>query len=521
MQYNKKGVNQMKKKRCLSILTIALCFLLMLSACSGSGTSEQSKLDSTVSTVNSTETQTEPDELTIGFYINSSMPTDMDAVIDAVNEILLEKENAKITDKVVLNYGNYLEQITLMLSGNEKLDTFLCRNSTNFIQYVSRGQLLEMDDLLTKYGQGIVDAVGRDFLNAGIVGGHQYGLTSNRDLAKEYGFVMLKSYVDKYNIDINSIKTMDDMGNAFAIIKENEPDMIPWVSSVGANALVEFLIGADQLTDTCGVLMNYGKDDPLTVTNYFATDEYAYWCNYMHDFYQKGYIAEDFLTTNDQPHDLLRAHRAFAMSTGLKPGFDTQESQVVGEEVVSVPLTERYSTSTIVQTAQWCIPHNATEPEAAMKFLNLLFTDADLINLFDWGIEGKHYVKMDDGHITYPDGVTSENTGYSLGLGWIFGNQYLSHVWDGDDLDVYEQLKDFNESAMKSGAFGFVYDSSNVKTEVAAVSNILNEYRAGLEFGVLETKTALPEFLDKLETAGVSKIIEEKQKQLDEWAALQ
>ena len=506
----------MKKMRFVSILASVFCALFLLNACSG-GPSGQS---GTSGSGSSAGTKTgDPAELTIGFYINSSMPTDMDAVLDEINKILLEKANAKITDKVVLNYGNYLEQITLMLSGNEKLDTFLCRNSTNFIQYVTRGQLLEMDDLLKEYGQGIVDAVGQDFLDAGVVGGHQYGLTSIRDLAKEYGFTMLKSYADKYDIKMEDIKTMDDMGAAFAKIKAGEPDMIPLVATTGANALMEYLIGIDALTDYCGVLMNYGNDDPMKVVNYFATEEYAYWCNYMHDWYQKGYIAEDFLTNNDQPHDLMRAHRGFAMPTGLKPGFDVQESNVVGEPMVSVALSERYTTTTLVETAQWCIPHNATEPEAAMKFLNLLFTDEKLINLFDWGIEGKHYVKTADGHITYPEGVTSENTGYSLGLGWIFGNQYLSYVWEGDDIDVYDQLKEFNQTAMKSGAFGFVYDNSKVKTEVAAVNNVLNEYRAGLEYGVLDPETALPEFLSKLETAGIDKIIAEKQSQLDAWLA--
>ena len=144
-----------------------------------------------------------------------------------------------------------------------------------------------------------------------------------------------------------------------------------------------------------------------------------------------------------------------------------------------------------------------------MRFLNLLYTDAELINLFDWGIEGTHYVKTEDGHITYPEGVDSENSGYSLGLGWIFGNQYLSYVWEGDDLDLYDQLKEF------------VYDSNNVKTEVAAVSNVLNEYRAGLEFGVMDPETTLPEFLGALDAAGINTIIEEKQRQLDEWVAAQ
>ena len=125
----------MKKMRFVSILASVFCALFLLNACSG-GPSGQS---GTSGSGSSAGTKTgDPAELTIGFYINSSMPTDMDAVLDEINKILLEKANAKITDKVVLNYGNYLEQITLMLSGNEKLDTFLCRQSSNFMQYVTR-----------------------------------------------------------------------------------------------------------------------------------------------------------------------------------------------------------------------------------------------------------------------------------------------------------------------------------------------------------------------------------------------
>ena len=43
------------------------------------------------------------------------MPTDMDKVLDKLNEYLIEKVNAKIVDTVILNYGNYLDQINLIL----------------------------------------------------------------------------------------------------------------------------------------------------------------------------------------------------------------------------------------------------------------------------------------------------------------------------------------------------------------------------------------------------------------------
>lgn len=371
-------------------------------------------------------------ELTVGFFYNSRMPTDLDKVVAKVNEILIEKANCKITETIVLNQSSFLDQVRLILSGNEKLDAVCFRYGNSLVQYVSRGQLIALDDLLAEYGTGIPDVVG-EYLNAGVIDGKLYGITSIRDLAKEYGFSMIKGYCDKYGIVPEKIRTMDDLGAALAIIKDNEPDMIPMVFTPGANVLMEYLIGIDQLSDTCGVLMNYGKDETKTVVNYFATEEYAEWCRYMHDWYEKGYIAEDYLTTSDQPYDMMRAHRAFCMPTGLKPGFDTQESIVIGEPMVSCSVTARYSTTSLVQNLLWAIPHNATEPEAAMRFLNLLFTDPEVINLFDWGIEGEHYVFTEDGHIYYPEGVTANTSGYSVGIGWVMGNQYLSHVWQGDD----------------------------------------------------------------------------------------
>lgn len=53
---------------------------------------------------------------------------------------------------------------------------------------------------------------------------------------------------------------------------------------------------------------------------------------------------------------------------------------------------------------------------------------------------------------------------------------------------------------------------------MTAVYNIVDQYRRGLESGVLDPDKELPAFLGKLQSAGIDKIIAEKQKQLDEWA---
>ncbi|WP_160725005.1 DUF3502 domain-containing protein [Bacillus sp. USDA818B3_A] len=75
----------------------------------------------------------------------------------------------------------------------------------------------------------------------------------------------------------------------------------------------------------------------------------------------------------------------------------------------------------------------------------------------------------------------------------------------------------FNDSAVISPTFGFQFNPDPVKTEIAASTNVINQYKAPLEAGTLDLDKALPEFNKKLKPAGTDKIIAKKQKQFDEW----
>lgn len=154
-----------------------------------------------------------------------------------------------------------------------------------------------------------------------------------------------------------------------------------------------------------------------------------------------------------------------------------------------------------------------------MAFLNLMYEDQDIVNLFSWGVEGTHYVKVDgsDHMIKYPDGKDAASVGYNS-LAWMFGNQFLSYVMQGNDPEIWKKTKEFNESAIPSKALGFIFDGAKVQTEYAAVSNVVTQYKLPLETGSVDPEKLLPEFIEKLKAAGIDKIIAEKQRQLDEWA---
>ena len=68
---------------------------------------------------------------------------------------------------------------------------------------------------------------------------------------------------------------------------------------------------------------------------------------------------------------------------------------------------------------------------------------------------------------------------------------------------------------------GFTIDNFEISAEVTAVQNVVNEYKPGLSAGIYgaNTEEKYNEFIEALEAAGIDKVVETYQKQLDAWLA--
>jgi putative aldouronate transport system substrate-binding protein len=493
----------------VKILLFVLVLCLYLTGC-------LFNIDELPSTSNVT-TSNDLDEISMVFI--GADQRELKEVQNAINKITKEKINAtvKLTS---INWGAWSPQTTLMLAGKEKVDLMVTSNTLyQFTTLVSKEQLLPVDDLLRKYGQGIINALGSDFLYAAQVRGKTYGVASLRDMAVNYGVNFRKDLLVKHNIDPKGIKTFDDLENVYATIKVKEPDVTPLVPTLGGTTPFQMVYPGffDLLGDSLGVLP--WSSTELRVVNMYETQEYAELVKRARKWYEAGYISKDAPTTKEDAATLYKAGKAFSNMGNQKPGLENQHFRQTGVQMQSVALFPPVYTTGTVSSFMFSIPTNSQYPEKAMQLLNLLYTDSRMVNLFHYGIEGKHYVKVSDNIVDFPLDVSSTNSGYNLSQGWMFGNSFLAHIWKGNSPDLWEQTKQFNKSAEKSKAFGFVYDSEPVKSEVAAVLNVVNEYKMGLETGLVDPEKILPQFISQMKMAGIDKIIAVKQRQLNEWAS--
>ncbi|MBB6633392.1 ABC transporter substrate-binding protein [Cohnella thailandensis] len=501
-------------KKWLALLLI-VC-LSVLAACSSNNSSSGGSSASSPSAGSqpSSGESGEAYELNVAFPIFGAVPSNMPEVEKAISDIAKEKIGATVK-LTPISIGAWSQQSNLMLTSNEKVDLIYV-SGTSFTGMVSKGQLLALDDLLGEHGPDIVATFDPEFLKATAINGKTYAVPSNKEMAVDYGLSILKRYIDKYKIDPTSIKTLDDLDGLFKTIKDGESDL-PAIL-VPQSAGISFLASHrwfDPLGDSIGVLPDFGGG--LTVANLYESSEYAAFVKKMREWYQAGYIMKDSATNKDNGNALILAGKGIARLSNLKPGYERQTSLEYQEPATVISLTQAYATTSSVASVNWGIPYSAKNPEKSMRFLNLMYGDTEIINLFDWGIEGKDYVKKSENIIAYPEGVDATTVAYNLNLGWMFGNQLKSYIFEGEDPDLWKKMAEYNANAVRSPALGFSFDASPVKTEYAAVTNVINQYALPLETGSVDPDKILPEFIAKLKSSGIEKIIAEKQKQLDEW----
>jgi putative aldouronate transport system substrate-binding protein len=443
-------------------------------------------------------------------------PKDQNLVMDEVNKILKEKINATLEIQGI-DWSAWGDKTNLMFASSQPFDLIFSAGWFGYTQSVGKGNFLAIDDLVAKYGQDFTKTIDPEIVKAAKVNGKLYAMVANKEFAADKGLTLRKDIVDKYKFDLTKIKELADMEPLFKIVKENEKGMTPFINTGGSSPSASILDYGyyDILGDGPGELLRNGEG--LKVINKIEDPKYMEYAKLMRKWMLAGYVNKDAATLQDIGKS-LGTGKAFASTGSYKPGSVLDNSRGQGTELVEVQLATPFTSTTDATSALLAFSRTSKNPERAMMFMNLLYNDKDLMNLIVNGIEGKHYVKKSDNIIDYPAGLDSATTGYPNGKNWMLGNLPLIYVWANEDPNKWQSYIDYNKSAEKSRALGFAFNAEPVKNEIAATSNVEKEFKYVIVSGSVDPEEFIPKYLAKLKTAGMDKIIAEKQKQLDEWA---
>lgn len=504
----------LKFKRLVCIIISAFfVFSLLLTGCSSD------KADPKESAGKTAASDLPPYELNA--YFLAPQCKDLAMVQDEVNKILKEKINATIK----LNYlwwDSYQQKQQLIVTSREKVDIMFSPSWWGYNDYVSKQAWLPLDDLLKEHGKDIIANIDPAYLKAPIVNGKLYAIPTAKDMYGTGGFIFNKALIDKYGFDVNSITKPEDVEPWFKIIKEKEPGITPLLSSQGDHSQY---LGQDWQVNvgTVDVPVGYQKTDgDVKIMNMMETDIAKRIYKLSNSWYKSGYINKDVATLKDGT-PMKKAGKVFAWTEQLKPGKAAELEGQFGYKLVQADAwkgIQYYTTTPDLTNSQLVIPNTSGDPARAMMFINLLFTDKKLKNLLDWGIEGKHYKKINDTQIDFADGVTADNSGYYGLAQWAMGgSQFLDYLWASESPDKWQKMKEFNETAKPMKIVGWTYDSSNVKTEMAALAPIGQNQGRPLSCGIVNYDEYYPKVKKSLEAAGIQRVIDDCQKSVDAFVA--
>ena len=281
-----------------------------------------------------TETNEKGEEVVeLVWYQVGDAQKDAPDVIEKVNEYTEEKIGVKIKVNNVA-WGDYNQKMQVVINTGDDWDMcFTCSWANDYLQNAQKGAFLELDDLLKEEGKEIYDTIDERFWEAAKVGGKTYGVPSEKEIGSCPMWVFTKEYVDKYNIPYEEIETLEDLEPWLKVIKENEPDVVPFYLTKDYSAPTYM----DKIQDPVGI--EYG-DDTLTVKNVFETDRMKSTRKTMRKYYEAGYINKDAATATDD-----KSIKRFVTKGDGQPYAELTWGKVLGYEVVASPIMDTQVTN--------------------------------------------------------------------------------------------------------------------------------------------------------------------------------
>ena len=160
--------------------------------------------------------------------------------------------------------------------------------------------------------------------------------------------------------------------------------------------------------------------------------------------------------------------------------------------------------------------------ERAVEVLELLQNDNYASTVLHFGKEGSGWTDENNDNVielTEKNSNPSDRWWYNW-YGWQLGGVTSMKAAPGYSTNYFDKIKEMNQTATPRPNNGFVFDNEPVANQIMAVSNVVDEYHSTLATGQnANVDQLVDQFVAALKENGMDEIIEEAQRQLDDWRA--
>ena len=523
-------------KRLFTLLLAAALLCSVLSGCSGGtegSSAGQTQSVETGSSVASGENQNTGDgapdiseHITLKYYYLGDAPTGKaQTALDALNEKLGEKINVTL-EAAAISWGDWTQKIPMVLASGENFDMIYTADWAFYFEQGAKGAFMNLDEMMPAYAPKVFSMIEeRDMIDHLKVNGNLCMVPSFTKEVETADLVVREDLRKKYNCP--EIHSYDDLEAFLTAVKENEPSMFPYAMSGTESAplysALQYetdwarpIVGGDM-----GII-TYKMDEGKEVFSIADTPEYEAFVARQRDWFQKGFWSKSVLSEKTGSLDQFKAGTS-AVARSNYPGIRNLYVQMQREqpdwEISFWSLEDNLIERKAPAGNGTAISINSKNPERSLMFLEYILTDEEAYHLMYNGVEGVNYALTEDGKLTRPEGVDpSENIG-TINLGMGMNNIDLQYP-NLEDWDVaHEKETELYDKSVIPALAGFTINNENISAEIAAIANVLATYKVPLDMGTVDPEEGLPLLRQKLNEAGIEKVIEELNGQISEYNA--
>ncbi len=526
-------------KKLASVLISASLIAVLAAGCGGSTngtTTEGSGTTTKGSTTAQGETtgdETEgttadegPTDLKPMRYVQpGNLPTDYETGIAAINEKIKNDGLGIEVEVIRIPWDAYATKLNLMLSTGDAFELLhIMQDVKNISAIAGMDAIIELDDLL----EGYPDLVGRftDLEWRGtLYNGKRYAVPASwRTFDNVMSYITLRTDV------------MERVG--YDEFPEDPDDIIDLFEKMQESILEETGLKAyhwmHQNQDTAHWLHRSYDSYPFyvenslglilarqdgTIDSFYESEEFEKDAKFYEQLYQKGLISPDILNLDSQVKYDQAGLGAFLPSNTFDPYTQVTIMKNTELENVEVDSIKTFPEKpemiyTFVQNLN-AISATADDPESGLKFLDWLYASKENHDLFHYGVEGVHYEPVGDDKIIQERGDDG-NTLFNLDT-WMSGYlPYMRFAEDAPDEHI-EFMTYVADDYVVSPIAGFIFDSSNVTSELTNLQTEIITSIYPIKFGLVSYDENIDDAIAKLKSAGLDRYMEEYRTQFQEY----
>lgn len=521
----------MKRKslKLLALVTVACMLLSALAACSQTPAPTAAPTTAPASAAAATEAPTpaaaetatpapaptQKPIVTIASIFPGTQPASQDAVLAAINTKMGEEAGVNL-DLTWAPWDQYQNKFTLAIQAGEKID-FVWYGTSNLVQLATDKLIAPIDDSMAKYGAPIYAVEDKQIFEGMKIGGKLMGIpsTTNGPLVGIYHDLIYREDLRlKYNLP--ALTSIDNIDLYLKTIKEKEPTMTPISGNYIAWTIGIAFSSDDGIGGTNGIIRGAFNDDgTVTCMPFYEAKNWTSAAQKVREWYNAGYIPQDILNTGANATDALNSGTVAMTPGGAYAASESQatiSANVPGAILSEAPL---FPTKKLINSdgGNAIYVTSCTKlADQVVQYCAWVDTNQDNYDLYVYGVNGTDYDLVNNRVATKTDWAGSFD-------GWMFKNQtYMRFTKDVPDSYI-DFMKHWNDNATISPLLYFKFDATSVTDYYTACNNVKNQYSPTLELGVADVDTALKEMKDKLDAAGIDKLLAECQKQVDAYLA--